>query len=49
VGVVVTRGEGQSGLHATMALSSNRKLMDNDREFQTLKNRLLQTAPEVTP
>ena len=43
------RGEGQSGLHATMALSSNRKLMDNDREFQTLKNRLLQTAPEVTP
>ncbi len=33
------RSEG--GVHATMALSSNRKLLDNDREFDTLTTRLL--------
>lgn len=39
----------QDTLQATMALSSNRKLMDNDREFEDLKNRLLQTPKEVNP
>ena len=33
------------GVNATMALSSNRKLMDNDREFDTLTNRLLKGQP----
>jgi cytochrome c biogenesis protein len=28
--------------HATMALSSNRKTMDGDKEFEMLKSRLLQ-------
>ncbi|NIC42452.1 cytochrome c biogenesis protein ResB [Aquabacterium sp. A08] len=37
------------GARASMALSSNRKLMDNDREFDTLKTRLLQNSSEVTP
>jgi cytochrome c biogenesis protein len=37
------------GAQASMALSSNRKLMDNDREFETLKQRLLQNPTEVTP
>jgi cytochrome c biogenesis protein len=40
---------GSTALQATMALSSNRKLMDNDREFEALKNRLLQTPKEVNP
>jgi cytochrome c biogenesis protein len=29
------------GLHATLALSSNRKTMDTEREFETLKTLLL--------
>jgi cytochrome c biogenesis protein len=32
---------GEAATHATMALSSNRKTMDGDREFETLKSRLL--------
>ncbi|GAB3184509.1 cytochrome c biogenesis protein ResB [Hydrogenophaga aquatica] len=43
------RGDGTGQVHVTMALSSNRKLMDNDREFQALKSRLLQTSKEVAP
>ncbi|MDD2729226.1 cytochrome c biogenesis protein ResB [Malikia sp.] len=39
------RAEG--GLRATLALSSNRKTMDADREFETLKTLLLQTPTEV--
>jgi cytochrome c biogenesis protein len=39
--------EGGQGLQATMALSSNRKLLDNDREFDQLKTRLLLKGPEV--
>ncbi len=31
--------------HATMALSTNRKTMDGDREFEMLKTKLLQ-APQ---
>lgn len=31
--------------HATMALSSNRKTMDGDREFDMLKSRLIQVSP----
>jgi len=31
--------------HATMALSANRKTMDGDKEFDMLKNRLLQVSP----
>jgi len=31
--------------HATMALSSNRKTMDGDREFELLKSRLIQVSP----
>jgi cytochrome c biogenesis protein len=38
-----------AGLQATMALSSNRKLMDNDRDFDTLKQRLFQQPAEVQP
>ncbi len=33
-----------AGAQATMALSSNRKMMDTDREFATLKTRLLQVT-----
>jgi cytochrome c biogenesis protein len=39
----------QGGLQATMALSSNRKLMDNDKEFEVLKSRLLTSSREVHP
>jgi len=35
------------GVQATMALSSNRKLMDNDKEFDALKARLLTSSHEV--
>jgi cytochrome c biogenesis protein len=38
-----------SGLQASMALSSNRKLMDNDRDFDTLRQRLFQQPAEVQP
>ena len=31
--------------HATMALSTNRKTMDGDKEFEMLKTRLLQVSP----
>ena len=34
-------GAAGDGAHARMALSSNRKLMDVDREFQKLRDRLL--------
>jgi cytochrome c biogenesis protein len=33
------------GSHATMALSTNRKTMDGDKEFDMLTNRLLQASP----
>ena len=39
----------QGGLQATMALSSNRKLMDNDRDFEALKSRLLRPSMEKKP
>ncbi len=39
--------EAGQGLQATMALSSNRKLLDNDREFDRLKDRLLHPSAEV--
>ncbi len=35
------------GLHATLALSSNRKTLDADREFESLKKLLLTQSPEV--
>jgi len=38
-------GQGQ-GLDALMALSSNRKLLETDKEFELLKSRLLLTQPE---
>lgn len=34
-------------VNAMMALSSNRKLMDNDHEFESLKNRLLKNPTEA--
>ena len=34
----------QSSSHATMALSTNRKTMDGDKEFEMLKTKLLQVA-----
>ncbi len=37
------------GSHATLALSSNRKTMDADREFDKLKTLLLKSVPEVQP
>ncbi|WP_309678531.1 cytochrome c biogenesis protein ResB [Polaromonas sp.] len=33
------------GSHATMALSTNRKTMDGDKEFEMLKTKLLKVAP----
>lgn len=39
------RAEG--GLHATLALSSNRKTLDADREFESIKTLLLQNTKEV--
>ena len=38
--------EGADGSRATMALSSNRKLMDTDREFDHLRQKLLHEQPE---
>ncbi|MGN1056571.1 MAG: cytochrome c biogenesis protein ResB [Comamonas sp.] len=38
-----------SGAQATMALSSNRKIMDTDREFGNLTEKLLGAAPAVQP
>jgi cytochrome c biogenesis protein len=35
-------GPGDDGVKATMAMSTNRKLMDNDRDFQFLRTRLLE-------
>jgi cytochrome c biogenesis protein len=35
------------GLHATLAVSSNRKTLDADREFESLKKLLLTQSPEV--
>ena len=35
-------GESEQGARATMALSSNRKTMDADKEFDMLKSRLIQ-------
>ena len=37
---------GADGSRATMALSSNRKLMDTDREFDHLRQKLLHEQPE---
>ena len=37
----------QGGLRATLALSSNRKTLDADREFELLKTRLLSQSTEV--
>ncbi|MDB5890338.1 MAG: cytochrome c biosis protein ResB [Polaromonas sp.] len=39
-------GSTADGCHATMALSTNRKTMDGDKEFEMLKSKLLQ-APSV--
>jgi cytochrome c biogenesis protein len=36
-------GEGHA--HASMALSSNRKTMESDQEFETLKTQLLKVTP----
>jgi len=41
VWVWLTPAAGQSGSHATMALSSNRKTMESDQEFELLKTQLL--------
>ncbi len=41
VWVWLTPVAGQSGSHATMALSSNRKTMESDQEFELLKTQLL--------
>lgn len=38
-----------AGSHATMALSSNRKMLDTDKDFQQLARHLLQSAPETQP
>ena len=37
--------DGEHSSRATMALSSNRKTLDGDKEFELLKERLLQGAP----
>ena len=37
---------GADGSRATMALSSNRKMMDTDREFDHLRQKLLHEQPE---
>jgi cytochrome c biogenesis protein len=37
--------ESAASSHATMALSTNRKTMDGDKEFEMLKTRLLQVSP----
>lgn len=36
------------GAHATLALSSNRKLLDTDKDFQQLAHKLLHPGPETT-
>ncbi len=41
VWVWLTPVAGQSGSHATMALSTNRKTMESDQEFELLKTQLL--------
>ena len=41
VWVWLTPVAGQAGSHATMALSSNRKTMESDQEFELLKTQLL--------
>jgi cytochrome c biogenesis protein len=41
VWVWLTPVPGQSGSQATMALSSNRKTMESDQEFELLKTQLL--------
>jgi cytochrome c biogenesis protein len=44
-GASVTESAGDTGRphsHATMALSTNRKTMDGDKEFEMLKTKLLQ-------
>jgi cytochrome c biogenesis protein len=41
VWVWLTPAAGQPGSHATMALSSNRKTMESDQEFELLKKQLL--------
>jgi cytochrome c biogenesis protein len=41
VWVWLTPVAGQTGSHATMALSSNRKTMESDQEFELLKTQLL--------
>jgi cytochrome c biogenesis protein len=38
-----------AGSQATMALSTNRKTMEADQEFETLKSRLLQLSPTQVP
>ena len=38
-----------TGSQATMALSTNRKTMEADQEFETLKSRLLQLSPTQVP
>ena len=45
----VSPGPNGTGSHATMALSSNRKMLDTDKDFQQLARHLLQTGPENQP
>jgi cytochrome c biogenesis protein len=44
-GAPETVPESGQGSHATMALSTNRKTMDGDKEFEMLKTKLLQVTP----
>lgn len=37
--------DGAAGSHATLAWSTNRKTMDADKEYETLKNQLLKVTP----
>jgi cytochrome c biogenesis protein len=47
--VWLTPNESATETHASMALSSNRKTMDGDREFVRLTERLIGAKPDVKP
>jgi cytochrome c biogenesis protein len=49
VWVWLTPNESATETHASMALSSNRKTMDGDREFVHLTERLIGAKPDVKP
>ena len=40
------KAEDDGGAHAIMAMSSQRKTMDFEKEFEVFKNQLLQSGPE---